>query len=132
MLFGADISCKDPARFFFPCDKVTFIKGYKRLESVKGLVDIKEEKEVKSIKIEGKKGRLSQRTKKFLEEGIENGKRHHEFVIALMDMKAQEYDKEEALKIMLPIMKIIKPSENVEKQVNYIYDKYDVKFDYRS
>lgn len=130
-LFGADKKCKDPARFYFPCLKASFIEGYRKLEPFKFIKE--EEKSTnndETVIIEGK-GELSNRTKKFMNCEIEKGNRHYEFVLAVLDLKAQQYTKEEVLDIMIPLMKIIKPEENVSYQVDHLFSKSKIEFDYR-
>lgn len=127
-LEGVDEACKDPSRFFFPCSKVAYIEGHRKIAPVKHVEEVVQPKK----KYDGtNKGKLSHRTIQFLEEGAVVGQRHYEMVIALLDMKAQGVTKEEAKEIIIPIMKEIKPSENVEFQINHIYDIYEVEFEYR-
>jgi hypothetical protein len=129
-LYNADQSCKDPARFFFPCEKAAIMTGYRKLEKVAQQSEPK--KEIMKKKYDGgKKGKLSSRTLKFLEEGAAPGQRHYEFILSVMDMKAQGYTKDEVKDVLIPFMKEIKPEENANWQINYIFDKYGVEFEYR-
>jgi hypothetical protein len=102
--------------------------GFRKLEAIHHSEEKKPEKKKYTG---GTKGKLSSRTVKFLEEGAGAGQRHYEFILAAMDIKAQGYTKEEAKDILIPIMKQIKPEENADHQINYIYDKYGVEFEYR-
>jgi len=128
VLCNADPSCKDPARFFFPCNKAAVMPGFRKLSEIRHSEDkLPERKKY----LGGEKGRISTRTQTFIEEGATTGQRHYEFILSIMDMKAQGYTKEEVKEILIPVMKQIKPEENAEYQINYIFDKYEYEFEYR-
>lgn len=126
-----DPSCKDLARFYFPCSEAAIYQGHRRFPILDAEYTVVEEKEDSYIPEAGERGALSRRTQAFLEAGAHQGQRHHEMVLALFDLKGQNYTEKEAYDIIKPVMAKLKPEENVAKQVRDIYRNRGFKFDFR-
>lgn len=124
----SDPNCKDLARFYFPCSRVAFQEGYRKLipvhETNPEILPV-----VQNIQKDGF-GQLSNRTREFLDKGAPEGQWHLEFIIAARDIKAQGYSLQEAGTMLSQITGQLDSKHDLN-QLRYIYSENTHDFEYR-
>lgn len=126
--FKVDESCKDISRFYFGCyDSV--IKENNSIRVISSKFIRKETIQTKPIDI-NKKGKLSNRTLKFLDSNGEIPNWHIEFLFSARDLRAQGYTLNEAESILGMITGYLDDKHDLV-QLNYVYKDDSVKFEYR-
>ena len=134
--FNYDIQCKDPARFYFACNKIAKIDGMplrvvnkmqRKKNAPKNSTSVLNFN-TNLLKNNNEKGKISFRTQTFLDKGSENW--HIDYLIACRDLKSQGYSKDEIIDLFSNHGWILDNKHDLP-QLDYVMNDDSVVFDYR-